>query len=90
MQDQRADRHAQPTDRIEQMKSTNDREREMNIESFEKGIRLPFRRTMITSLLGAGLLTAAAAQAQERAGNPFVGASSYLNPDYTKDVNFSI
>jgi cellulose 1,4-beta-cellobiosidase len=62
----------------------------MNIESFEKGIRLPFRRTMIASLLGAGLLTAAAAQAQERAGNPFVGASSYLNPDYTKDVNFSI
>ncbi|UKE72550.1 glycoside hydrolase family 6 protein [Xanthomonas graminis pv. phlei] len=62
----------------------------MNIESFEKGICIPFKRTMIASLLGAGLLTAVAAQAQERAGNPFVGASSYLNPDYTKDVNFSI
>ena len=52
-------------------------------------------RPCVTSKLAVSLLTGAllvpvAASAQSHVDNPFVGASGYLNPDYSKEVNSSI
>ncbi|WP_207796289.1 glycoside hydrolase family 6 protein, partial [Xanthomonas citri] len=41
-------------------------------------------------MLTGALLVPAAASAQSHVDNPFVGASGYVNPDYSKEVNSSI
>ena len=42
------------------------------------------------SLFSLNLSLATTVSAQEHVANPFVGASSYVNPDYTKEVDSSI
>ncbi|AZK87434.1 1,4-beta-cellobiosidase [Xanthomonas oryzae pv. oryzae] len=45
---------------------------------------------LAVSLLTGALLVPVAASAQSHVDNPFVGASGYVNPDYSKEVDSSI
>ena len=49
-----------------------------------------FKCTTALTLLAFNLSLATSVYAQEHVVNPFIGASSYLNPDYTKEVESSI
>lgn len=42
------------------------------------------------SLLTGGIFSAPVVHAEAHVDNPFVGATAYVNPDYTKEVNSSI
>lgn len=45
---------------------------------------------MSVSLLAGGLFSTSYVYAEAHVDNPFVDATSYLNPDYSKDIDTSI
>lgn len=49
-----------------------------------------FKCTTALTLLAVNISLATSVYAQEHVANPFVGASAYINPDYTKEVDSSI
>ncbi len=62
----------------------------MNILRSPKKIWETLEYVAAASLLTGGMLSAPAVHAEAHVDNPFVGATAYVNPDYTKEVNSSI
>ena len=56
----------------------------------KNNVRKHVKNALAASVLTACMFSASIAFAQEHVDNPFVGATGYLNPDYTKEVDSSI
>lgn len=62
----------------------------MNSLKFPESILKTLKYTMSVSLLAGSLFSTSYVYAEAHVDNPFVDATSYLNPDYSKDIDTSI